>query len=141
MLNIVPKTLFLYKSQGILPLHNPLTKEATQRGVSICIISNELHTTSQKNMFIVEMERVYPLNWLNNRFDWLADSINLTSQASSGPTFRQRLLSMDCVDVRYHYTLTCKADFTWMLNVKFTRDEPLLLSFFSLKLSLGTLGV
>ena len=39
-----------------------------------------------KNMFIVEMERVYPLNsdW-KDRSDWLADSINLTWQASSGP--------------------------------------------------------
>ena len=91
---------------------------------------------SKQNMFFVEMERVYPLNWLNNRFDWLADSINLTSQASSGPTFRKRLLSMDCVDVRYHFTLTCKVDFTWMLNVKFNRDDPLLLSFSSLKLSI-----
>ena len=61
----------------------------------------------KQNMFFVEMTSentcpIYPLNsdW-KDCSDWFSDIKLLTLRSSLSPTFRNRLLSRDCVKVQY----------------------------------------
>ena len=103
-----------------VPLHNPLTGVALATkswdslwlvpGASDGSVTNNLLLHKQ-NIFFVEMESENYIS-TENRSDWLADDNNLAWSILK-PDLYIGFFSRDCVEVRYHHTLTCEDALRW----------------------------
>ena len=90
----IPTAVHLHKSMySVVPPYNTLTKVSTKSWVSTSSIWNQSQTIfycvkKSCSSLKWKMKIVHPLNsdWID-RSDWLADNNNLTSRASSSPTF------------------------------------------------------